>query len=121
MITKLTKEQELLLPTYRDKWLKIGLSTEQFCLKEVKPIMRAVYEKLLDKKPPLVFIIMDSPLTSWYALVLVGNQVRNQVWNQVGNQVWNQVENQVWNQVWNQVENQVGNQVWNQFENQFGN
>ena len=30
MIRKLTKEQEALIPVFRDKWVKIGLSTIPF-------------------------------------------------------------------------------------------
>ena len=133
MIEKLTPEQESRIPEFRDKWLKIGLSTQQIDFKKALEIKNIVYRKLLNKKDVPV-ILMDSPLTAWLATRYLGylfyeNQVRNQVedqvsnqvwdpvWNQVWNQVSNQVENQVWNQVGNQVGNQVKNQVWNQVEN----
>ena len=137
MIEKLTPEQESRIPEFRDKWLKIGLSTQQIDFKKALEIKNIVYRKLLNKKDVPV-ILMDSPLTAWLATRYLGylfyeNQVRNQVedqvsnqvwdpvWNQVWNQVSNQVENQVWNQVGNQVGNQVKNQVWNQVENQVWN
>ena len=121
MIEKLTPEQESRIPEFRDKWLKIGLSTQQIDFKKALEIKNIVYGKLLNKKDVPV-ILMGSPLTAWLATwylgcLFYGNQVGNQVENQVKNQVWNQV----WNQVENQVRNQVENQVWNQVRNQVGN
>jgi len=131
VITKLTKKQEAKLVEYRDKWLKIGLSTENPSFEETKKIIDDVYTHLLNKITVPV-VVLDNPYLTWIAVsqyVLKSNQVRNQVWDQVRNQIWNQVENQVrnqvrnqiWNQVENQVENQVRNQVWNQVENQIWN
>jgi len=148
IIKTLTKRQENKLAWYRNKWLKIGLSTETFTLNQARPIIDDFYTYILKKDKPELIIILDSPLSTWIAVQLwnqVENQVVNQVENQVVNQVWNQVENQVrnqvvnqvvnqvenqvenqvvdqvWNLVWNQVENQVVNQVQNQVENQVVN
>ena len=121
MINTLTPEQEKLLIVYRDKWLKIGISTNRVSLSVGKHISDYYYKKLAEK-PIVPVVIMSSPFYAWYAVCLMNQKdVRNQVWNQVENQVWNQVENQVWNQVWNQVRNQVQNQVENQVENQVRN
>jgi hypothetical protein len=129
MINSLTKKQISKFPIYVDKWIKIGLSTEQISFDDTKNIVDNFYKNvLLYKNEPLI-IIMDSPLSAWYATLFmfycinnqVRNQVENQVSNQVSNQVWNQVRNQVSNQVWNQVRNQVSNQVWNQVSNQVEN
>ena len=97
MIEKLTKEQEVQLPIYRDKWLKIGLCTDRVDWKVCK-FISDYYYKNIAMKPIVPVVILSSPLYAWYAVCLfnqVGNQVGNQVWNQVGNQVWNQVRNQV--------------------------
>jgi hypothetical protein len=139
MITNLTKKQEAKLVEYRDKWLKIGLSTETPSFGETKKIIDDVYTHLLNKSTVPV-VVLDNPYLTWVAVSQyavkrnqvrdqvwnqVSNQVENQVWNQVSNQVWNQVENQVWNQVsnqvWNQVRDQVRDQVWNQVSNQVWN
>jgi hypothetical protein len=131
-IEKLTKYQESQLEVYKDKWLGIGLSTEQPSFERTKEIIDNVYTHLLEKTV-VPIVILDNPFDTWKAICLyaseknqvesqVENQVESQVWNQVRNQVRNQVENQVWNQVRNQVEsqvwNQVRNQVWNQVRNQ---
>ena len=136
----LSKEQEELIPVYRDKWLKIGLSTDRFSVERGKEISDYYYKNILGK-PTVPVIVVDSPLAAWYAVSIlstcshdqvenqvrgqVWNQVRNQVsdqvWNQVRNQVENQVENQVSNKVWNQVRDQVENQVWNQVSNKVSN
>ena len=104
MIEKLTPEQEARIPEFRDKWLKIGLSTEKITFEKALEIKSVLYSKLLNKKDVPV-ILMDSPLTAWLATWYLGCMFYE-------NQVWNQVENQVRNQVRNQVGNQVENQVW---------
>ena len=122
MIEKLTRDQEALLPVYRDRWLEIGLSCEPLDLEKAKEAVKKIYAAA-NLKAPKQFYVFDSPMSAAMgAAVLKQNQVRDQVWDQVRNQVGNQVGNQVWdqvrNQVGNQVRNQVGNQVWDQVRGQ---
>lgn len=60
MIKKLTKEQEEQMIVYRDKWIKIGYSTEstnkQRALSNVEN-----YYKVVDLKPPETVIFAQSP------------------------------------------------------------
>lgn len=42
-ITKLTKHQESQLEVYKNKWLSIGLSTEQTSFERTKEIIDNVY------------------------------------------------------------------------------
>lgn len=135
MINKLTQEQISKFPYYVDKWTKIGLSTERISFEETKNIVNGLYKEILGYKSNPIVILMDSPISAWYATLICfyefnkKNQVGIQVWSQVENQVCIQVEsqvgNQVWSQVWSQVrsqvDNQVKNQVWDQVENQVCN
>ena len=143
MIIFLTHKQISKFPEYVDKWVKTGLSTERISFDQVKRIVNNLYKEILGYNENPIIILMDSPVSAWYATLFcnhifnnndqressrkssvenqVWNQVRNQVENQVWNQVWNQVRNQVENQVCNQVCNQVGDQVRNQVEYQVGN
>jgi len=123
VVIKLTKKQEAKLAEYRDKWLKIGLSTESPSLEETKKIIDGVYTHLLNKITVPV-VVLDNPYLTWIAVsqyVLKSNQVRNQVEDQVEDQVRNQVSNQVEDQVEDQVSNQVWDQVRNQVEDQVRN
>lgn len=127
MINKLTQEQISKFPYYVDKWTKIGLSTERISFEETKNIVNGLYKEILGYKSNPIVILMDSPISAWYATLICfyefnkKNQVGIQVWSQVENQVENQVGNQVWNQVCNQVGSQVGNQVRNQVRSQVDN
>ena len=69
MIDKLTKEQEEKLVEYRDKWLKIGLSTDRVSLAVGKEISDYYYAKLL-KKPIVPVLAVLWHLTSYSRLVL---------------------------------------------------
>ena len=138
MIKELTKEQQSQLSVYRDKWIKIGLSTQQIDLDKAIEIKNSIYSVLLNKKDVPV-ILMDSPLTAWIATLYLGNlfygkqvqsQVRSKVESQVGSevgsqvrskvelQVSSQVESKVESQVWLQVRSQVESQVWSQVDSQ---
>src|SRR5690606_27814724 len=128
MVEYLTQKQISKFPEYVDKWIKIGLSTERISFDQVKRIINNLYKEILEYNENPIIILMDSPVSAWYATLFcnhifnnndqieneVRDQVRNQVEYQVRNQVWNQVGDQVRNQVWNQVGDQVRNQVWNQ-------
>jgi hypothetical protein len=134
VITKLSDEQEALLPIYRDKWLQIGLSTERCDREACTEICQRLYKHILKRKRPMV-VFMDSPLSAFLASCAfifdldqmrslvddqnhyspirtnLSSQVVNQVGFNTGHQVWNQVGNQVRNQVRNQVESQVRDRV----------
>lgn len=60
MITELTKEQEARLPEYRDKWLKIGLSTDPGNEADAEKLVDAAYE-VAGLKAPKDKIWRDSP------------------------------------------------------------
>ena len=89
-LTKLTKEQEALLPVMREKWLKIGLATGPGDVERAKAGVCAAY-KVAGLEPPTCWIVLPSPLHgtigSWI-FTQVRGQVRGQVWDQVWDQVW---------------------------------
>ena len=137
-ITRLTPEQETLLPAIRDKWLTIGLSIGA-------PNKQAAEDALADAyragglQPPRFVVWLDSP---WAGVVgrcyapeivakglrrlrargqvadQVGDQVDGQVDDQVGDQVGDQVRGQVYGQVGGQVRGQVYGQVRGQVDDQ---
>ena len=59
IITELTPEQEALIPVYRDKWLKIALSTERVDEDKATEAIKAGYNMFNIKVPKIVFL--DSP------------------------------------------------------------
>lgn len=64
-IDKLTPEQEALIPIYRDKWIKIGLSTEPTNRKRAESVIPAYYAagKL---KAPKYIVWAKSPMETTY-------------------------------------------------------
>ena len=142
-IGKLTEAQQAKFADYREKWLRIGLSTERADRPRAEAGVKLAYE-LAGLKPPQIIIWLDSPTAGAMGAALlsgtlkvraqvwdqvraqvraqvwdqvraqVGDQVRAQVWAQVRAQVWDQVRAQVWAQVRDQVWAQVGDQVWAQ-------
>ena len=61
MIEQLTAEQEAMLPVYRDKWLKIGLSCEPLDFEAAKKAASKAYEAA-GLEPPVKFYKFRSPL-----------------------------------------------------------
>lgn len=111
---KLTSEQISKMDEYRDKWLKIGLSTEPCDFEKSKQAVIECY-KVAGLEPPKYFYLFDSPLSAAYAASLLKDtRLDNKVRDQVGAQVREQVREQVWEQVWDQVWEQVRDQVWDQ-------
>lgn len=101
MIDKLTPQQKKQIPIYRDKWLEIGLSTDRINQKKAKENFIGFNKVVLGNKEQPIFIFMDSPLTGWFATLLL-----YAYFNKVGD-----IESQVWSQVWSQVRSQVESQV----------
>lgn len=71
-IDKLTPEQEALLPVYRDKWIKIGLSTEPCDRPACEAAVKLAYEKA-GVKPPSRVVWLRSPLAGAIAADMLAN------------------------------------------------
>ena len=92
MIESLTPQQEAKLSTYKEKWFKIGLSTEPCNVPQTKKWINKAY-KNAGLELPKEYKLFDSPLScakyqskadlSNPILDLVSNQVRDQVREQV--------------------------------------
>ena len=128
-IESLTSSQVAELAVYRDRWLKVGLSTEPTDRPGAEAAVCEAYVAA-GLQPPKIFIWLASPMAgavgAAYLAALklpraqVRDQVRDQVWDQVMAQVRDQVMAQVRDQVWAQVMAQVGDQVRDQVRDQVG-
>jgi hypothetical protein len=130
-ITKLAVAQETVLPTTRDTWLGIGLSTGPADRVKAEHGVRAAY-KAGGLQPPTFIMWLDSPgagvlgqavapeivAAALARLPQVDAQVGAQVDAQVYDQVYGQVRDQVYDQVRDQVYDQVGAQVYDQVRDQ---
>ena len=103
-IEKLTKEQEDLLPVYRDKWLKIGLSTEPTNKKEAEKWCIEAY-KVAGLEPPKQIIWATSPLAAGLTLHILKDVLSN-------NDNWDSVRDSVSASVWDSVRASVRDSVW---------
>src|SRR5581483_7154225 len=130
MITKLPKQVESRLAEFRDKWVRIGLSTERVQREEVESAMAKVYAGVGKPRPRHV-IMLRSPREVILAVALlrsksaefensaqVSDQIIAQVRGQVSDQVIAQVSVQVIAQVSDQVIAQVRAQVRDQVSDQ---
>jgi hypothetical protein len=64
-IEKLTEEQEALIPKYREKWLKIGLSTDRIDRERAKGIIDRFYTEIIKTNSPQRIEFTDSPISGW--------------------------------------------------------
>ena len=137
MITELTKEQEGILASYRQKYLdKCFDNKNDFSESYVVEVMQEFYKMCgLDK--PLV-LYLDSPMACqlacnllclekdntvenidqqvvqkvWQKVVQkVSQQVDRKVFQQVREQIYQQVDQKVWKKVWQQIDQQVDQKV----------
>ena len=58
-ISELTLEQEALIPTYREKWKKIALSTERIDREKAAEAVKQAYAFIAEKEPEILFF--ESP------------------------------------------------------------
>ena len=123
-VSKLSPEQEALIPVVRDEWLAHGLSTQPADRGAAEEGVRAAYREA-GLEPPRVMLWLGSPMEGCVGATMVANgwnqvrQVTAQV-RQVRAQVTAQVTAQATDQVTDQVWGQVHDQVWGQFEDQVG-
>jgi len=70
LITSLTDEQRKKLSVYKDKWIKIGLSTERFDKDYARSIIDEFYEGVMSRKKIPIFLA-DNPHEGWFQVVLL--------------------------------------------------
>ena len=125
MIKSLTHGQEELLTVYREKWLKISLSTEPLNLEMAKKAIIKCYT-IAGLKPPTQFYTSQSPISALKTVVDIGLpyedlvcvKVRNIIKNKIATQIVRQLSNKVqtqafesWDPVWGQVQGEVWSQI----------
>ena len=127
-IEKLTKEQEALLPQFRDEWLAVGLSTQPADREKAVAAARVAYAKAnLDLTEPQTIIWFNSPLAGALGYCLfnelkrasvrdsvgasVGDSVLDSVWASVRDSVGSSVRDSVRASVWASVLDSVGDSV----------
>ena len=115
-IEKLTKEQENLFPVYRDRWVKIGLSTEAADRKKAESAIIDMY-RYGGLKPPKKIIWCGSPLSQGLTRAIILNKktmasVRDSVRDSVGDSVRDSVRDSVGASVWDSAGASVGDSVW---------
>src|SRR3990172_8932594 len=127
-IEALTAKQEEMLPVWRDKWLRIGLSTERFTREEAQGVVDAFYIKLL-KRPAVPVFVFDCPLTAWAAVVALKpnsvvvdfrSQLDYQLRSQFGSRLRSQLGSQLETQLGSQLRSRLRSQLRSQLETQLG-
>jgi len=112
-ITKLTQEQKDMMPTWVEKWTKIGLSCEPIDIDLSAKYISECYQHS-NLEPPKHFIKALSPMgliMTYCALDNVGDNVKDNVWANVGDNVranvranvGDNVRANVWANVWDNI------------------
>ncbi len=71
-IDRLTEDQKALMPTWRDEWIKIGLSTEPADRPRFEKAVRECYAySNLDSKIPIIWV--SSPMVGAFAAPLAAS------------------------------------------------
>lgn len=118
-IDKLTPEQESLMDVYRDKWLKIGLSTEPSNKPLAENALNRAY-KSAGLTPPKQIIWTTSPLAGLLIVnILKDEKLVNKILKdlnskkkmKLGSSVWGSVRSSVRSSVWGSVESSVWGSV----------
>ena len=97
MITKLTKEQKEQMAVYRDKWIKLGLSTDRFTKEEAQQWSDYFYENIR-KKLKVPVIIAESPLSAWIIVNMFAFAEKGYAFpiKNISASVWASVSDSVW-------------------------
>lgn len=94
-ITKLTPEQEALIPVYQEKWRAIALSTQRIDCEKAAEAVKAAYAAIHKQEPEIIFC--DSPYAAWKFVIQknlknrLDTELESQLLFQVGSQINSQV------------------------------
>lgn len=114
MITKLTEAQEKMIPVYLKKWLDVGYRTSTIDREKAKESVNFLYEKILRKDRPKLYIFLDSPLQCQMAMNLIkekGPDLRTQLGNHFDTQLRTHLDTQLDTQLDTHLSNQLVTQL----------
>ncbi|MCC5606998.1 hypothetical protein LC612_09420 [Nostoc sp. CHAB 5834] len=78
LIENLTPEEEALIPVYREKWLKIALSTERIDCEKAAEVLKATYTAIDKQEPEIIFC--ESP---YAGLKIIFKKLPNLTFNNI--------------------------------------
>jgi len=119
MIQKLTPKQKNKLKEYKEKWVKIGLSTERFKKEDIRKDIDDLYTIILKRKKVPIFVF-DNPIISWIAVCMLFKElngkfskrnVKQEVWGEVREEVGQEVNQEVWEKIEQEVSREVREEV----------
>ncbi|BAY83020.1 hypothetical protein NIES267_25060 [Calothrix parasitica NIES-267] len=108
IITELTPEQEALIPVYRDKWLKITLSTERINRVKATQAVKEFYKFIGEYEPEIIFF--DSPYKTCEKLDRIFTQFKDiYMFNHLGHIFKNHICDLVFDKKATEILKKLGN------------
>ena len=115
LIKKLTPEQEAMIPEWRDRWLKIALSTEPGNEVEARKSVKRMYKNYRLKEPMILWF--SSPFIAILGIVSVEVLKDSQLESQLGSQLRSQLDSQLRSQLESQLRSQLRDKLENKYLN----
>src|SRR6266478_4021071 len=115
-ITKLTAQQESLIPVYLKKWQDAGYRTKTTDRNKATNAVNFLYEKIMKIDKPKYIIFLDSPM----ACQIAANLLKNTKFysTQLGSQLYSQLDSQLASQLSSQLTSQLSSQLTSQLDSQ---
>ena len=118
-VKKLTPEQEILIPVYREKWRAIALSTGPINRSQAAETIKAAYAIIGKKAPEVVFC--DRPYQAANTIVNHIDNPRSLLRGQLEIKLRSELEKQLRSYLRSELESQLHKQLQNKLENQLYN
>jgi hypothetical protein len=116
MLTKLTSEQISAMPEYRDRWIKIGLSTEPAEREVCEQAIRMMYRSAKLAEPRKI-VWCGSPLSQGLTrAIILDKKLIKDIGASVRDSVRASVRASVWDSVWDSVGDSVGDSGYGQHD-----
>ncbi|KAF3890555.1 MULTISPECIES: DUF6745 domain-containing protein [Nostocales] len=110
---KLTTEQQALISTYRDKWCKLALSTQEVEIEQATTAVEAIYS-LMGKPKPSVFYFASpiAAIEQFDFLKIWGNQTID-IETQLIQSVRKQLSHELWLELHSKLYEALHQELWN--------
>ena len=116
-ISELTPEQQALIPIYREKWIKIALSTERIDREKATEAIKQAYEFINKKEPEILFFESPCRALQNFSKYIdfefeckIPNKygLRDELTTQINSKLRNQLQKQC-SEIWIFLKNQLDN------------